>query len=104
MSPFVYSEDDLFTLHLAEDSHFVRFNASACLLFVKQWVLNLLPGSSIMDIISVVCARCREERPAGDFVSKRKSAGNTKNCLDCRNKNDSHIQRRDIDAEEPSHS
>ncbi|KAH7137739.1 hypothetical protein EDB81DRAFT_800595, partial [Dactylonectria macrodidyma] len=31
-----------------------------------------------MDIISVVCARCREERPAGDFVSKRKSAGNTR--------------------------
>ncbi|KAH7115614.1 hypothetical protein EDB81DRAFT_820137 [Dactylonectria macrodidyma] len=30
-----------------------------------------------MDIISVVCARCREERPAGDFVSKRKSARNT---------------------------
>ncbi|KAH7111560.1 hypothetical protein EDB81DRAFT_310183 [Dactylonectria macrodidyma] len=46
-----------------------------------------------MDIISVVCARCREERPAGDFVSKRKSAGNTKNRLDCRNKNDSYYSR-----------
>ncbi|KAF6519532.1 hypothetical protein HZS61_008968 [Fusarium oxysporum f. sp. conglutinans] len=46
-----------------------------------------------MDIIPIVCARCGKERPAGDFVSKRKSAGNTKNCLDCRNKNNSHYSR-----------
>jgi hypothetical protein len=47
-----------------------------------------------MDIISIICARCGEERPAGDFVSKRKSAESTKNCLDCRNKNDSHVSSR----------
>ena len=47
-----------------------------------------------MDMISIVCARCGEARPAGDFVSKRKSAGNTKNCLDCRNKNNSHVSFR----------
>ncbi|KAH6977659.1 hypothetical protein EDB80DRAFT_738230, partial [Ilyonectria destructans] len=45
------------------------------------------------DIISIVCARCGEEKPAGDFVSKVKSAGNTKNCLDCRTQNNSHYSR-----------
>lgn len=43
------------------------------------------------DIISIVCARCGEEKPAGDFVSQRRSAGNTKNCLDCRNQLNSHV-------------
>ena len=37
------------------------------------------------NLISVVCARCGDKKPAGDFVSKRKSAGKAKNCLDCRN-------------------
>ncbi|KAH6985358.1 hypothetical protein EDB80DRAFT_732220, partial [Ilyonectria destructans] len=45
------------------------------------------------DIIPIVCARCGEEKPAGDFVSKRKSAGNTKNCLECRNQCNSHNSR-----------
>jgi hypothetical protein len=52
-----------------------------------------------MDMVSVVCARCGEERPAGEFVSKRKSAENTKNCLDCRNKNDFHVRSRSHSAE-----
>ncbi|OAQ57459.1 hypothetical protein VFPPC_17172 [Pochonia chlamydosporia 170] len=41
--------------------------------------------------VSIVCARCGEKKPTGDFVSKRKSVGNTKNCLDCRNQRNSHV-------------
>ncbi|KAH6985505.1 hypothetical protein EDB80DRAFT_229201 [Ilyonectria destructans] len=52
------------------------------------------------DLISIVCARCGEEKPAGDFVSKRKSAGKTKNCLGCRSQCNSHIQKRDPNIEE----
>lgn len=37
------------------------------------------------NLVSVVCARCGGKEPAGDFASKRKSAGKAKNCLDCRN-------------------
>ncbi|KAH6985489.1 hypothetical protein EDB80DRAFT_228909 [Ilyonectria destructans] len=53
------------------------------------------------DLVSIVCARCGEKKPAGDFVSKRKSAGNTKNCLECRSRCNSHIQRRDPDIKKP---
>ncbi|KJK85270.1 hypothetical protein H633G_10889, partial [Metarhizium anisopliae BRIP 53284] len=41
---------------------------------------------------STLCARCGEKKPTGDFVSKRKSARNTKNCLDCRNQSRDAIQ------------
>lgn len=39
----------------------------------------------------IVCARCGEKKTACDFVSKKKSARATKNCLACRNKNNSHV-------------
>ncbi|KAH6983750.1 hypothetical protein EDB80DRAFT_735247 [Ilyonectria destructans] len=45
------------------------------------------------DLMSIVCARCGEKKPAGGFVSKRKSAGNTKNCLECRSRCNSHRSR-----------
>ncbi|KHO10936.1 Ankyrin repeat-containing domain protein [Metarhizium robertsii ARSEF 23] len=41
---------------------------------------------------STLCARCGEKKPTDDFVSKRKSARNTKNCLDCRNQSRDAIQ------------
>ncbi|KAH8660997.1 hypothetical protein BGZ61DRAFT_464454 [Ilyonectria robusta] len=53
------------------------------------------------EMISIVCVRCGEEKPAGDFIGKRKSVGHTKNCQDCRNQRSSHVilqvQRRDPD-------
>ncbi|KJZ69841.1 hypothetical protein HIM_10769 [Hirsutella minnesotensis 3608] len=42
-------------------------------------------------LASIVCARCGEKKPAGDFVSNRKSGGTTKNCLDCRSQCSSHV-------------
>ncbi|KAH8654283.1 hypothetical protein BGZ61DRAFT_467766, partial [Ilyonectria robusta] len=45
------------------------------------------------DMISIVCVRCGEEKPAGDFIGKRKSVGHTKNCQDCRNQRSSHYSR-----------
>lgn len=42
-------------------------------------------------MLPAVYARCDEEKPPCDFVSKTKSARATKNCLECRNKNNSHV-------------
>ncbi|KAJ0127175.1 Uncharacterized protein HZ326_29718 [Fusarium oxysporum f. sp. albedinis] len=36
-------------------------------------------------VLSIVCVCCGEEKPAGGFVSKRKSVPSTRNCLTCCN-------------------
>ncbi|KAM4059090.1 hypothetical protein HRG_013098 [Hirsutella rhossiliensis] len=44
-------------------------------------------------VVSIVCIRCGEEKPAQDFLGRRKSAGHTKSCLGCRNKRAYHYSR-----------
>ncbi|KAJ0130082.1 Uncharacterized protein HZ326_26805, partial [Fusarium oxysporum f. sp. albedinis] len=52
---------------------------------------GLNPEESSTDLLFVVCARCGEERPKSAFTAKRQSAGQTKQCIDCRNQRVSHI-------------
>ncbi|KJZ72272.1 hypothetical protein HIM_04084 [Hirsutella minnesotensis 3608] len=42
-------------------------------------------------VVSIVCIRCREEKPAEDFLTRRKSVGHTRSCLSCRNQRASHV-------------
>ncbi|KJZ79061.1 hypothetical protein HIM_01834 [Hirsutella minnesotensis 3608] len=50
-------------------------------------------------VVSIVCIRCREEKPAEDFLTRRKSVGHTRSCLSCRNQRASHVEKRDPDLE-----
>ncbi|KAH7462394.1 hypothetical protein FOMA001_g18523 [Fusarium oxysporum f. sp. matthiolae] len=52
---------------------------------------GLNPEESSTDLLFVVCARCGEERPKSAFRAKRQSAGQTKQCIDCRNQRVSHV-------------
>ncbi|KAH7491067.1 hypothetical protein FOMA001_g2660 [Fusarium oxysporum f. sp. matthiolae] len=52
---------------------------------------GLNPEESSTDLLFVVCARCGEERPKSAFTAKRQSAGQTKQCIDCRNQRVSHV-------------
>ncbi|EMT73500.1 hypothetical protein FOC4_g10000532 [Fusarium odoratissimum] len=61
---------------------------------------GLNPEELSTDLLFVVCARCGEERPESAFRAKRQSAGQTKQCIDCRNQRVSHIQSRAPDAAE----
>ncbi|KAG7424613.1 hypothetical protein Forpi1262_v014447 [Fusarium oxysporum f. sp. raphani] len=54
---------------------------------------GLNPEESSTDLLFVVCARCGEERPKSAFTAKRQSAGQTKQCIDCRNQRVSHHSR-----------
>ncbi|KAF6527929.1 hypothetical protein HZS61_008231 [Fusarium oxysporum f. sp. conglutinans] len=54
---------------------------------------GLNPEESSTDLLFVVCARCGEERPKSAFRAKRQSAGQTKQCIDCRNQRVSHHSR-----------
>ncbi|KAH7110961.1 hypothetical protein EDB81DRAFT_369466 [Dactylonectria macrodidyma] len=52
---------------------------------------GLNPEELSNDVLFVVCARCGEERPESAFTAKRQSAGQTKQCIDCRNQRVSHV-------------
>ncbi|TVY65458.1 ATP-dependent DNA helicase pif1 [Fusarium oxysporum f. sp. cubense] len=52
---------------------------------------GLNPEELSTDLLFVVCARCGEERPESAFRAKRQSAGQTKQCIDCRNQRVSHV-------------
>ncbi|KAG7002669.1 ATP-dependent DNA helicase PIF1 [Fusarium oxysporum f. sp. conglutinans] len=54
---------------------------------------GLNPEELSTDLLFVVCARCGEERPESAFRAKRQSAGQTKQCIDCRNQRVSHHSR-----------
>ncbi|KNB13921.1 hypothetical protein FOXG_12538 [Fusarium oxysporum f. sp. lycopersici 4287] len=55
--------------------------------------IGLNPEELSTDLLFVVCARCGEERPESAFRAKRQSAGQTKQCIDCRNQRVSHHSR-----------
>lgn len=43
-----------------------------------------------LKMIPVICARCGEEKPAVDFVSKKTPAGTPRSCSSCRSQRTGH--------------
>ncbi|KAH7467614.1 hypothetical protein FOMA001_g15238 [Fusarium oxysporum f. sp. matthiolae] len=63
---------------------------------------GLNPEELSTDLLFVVCARCGEERPESAFRAKRQSAGQTKQCIDCRNQRVSHVPQGGKDSQDDS--
>ncbi|KAH7461808.1 hypothetical protein FOMA001_g3573 [Fusarium oxysporum f. sp. matthiolae] len=64
--------------------------------------IGLNPEELSTDLLFVVCARCGEERPESAFRAKRQSAGQTKQCIDCRNQRVSHVPQGGKDSQDDS--